>query len=572
MKFLYKHIIFVIIITLSINSSWAESLPQKDFSTPRKSMNYFLKVMKSYKLGQRENLELAHDVLNLSQYSDDVKNIKGDEYSIKLINVLDKIAYIDIKKIPEKPDYNVWYFKKENITIEDKVFEVEIGLSKNEKENWLFTKDTLESLDTYELYLKNKETVKNVVADNSLRQRIISITPNWLLKENLVLKNIQWLGLVLIILISFIVDRVFRHIIVKRTLSFFENKHVKVKKLKSFFENENYSRPFGLLANLIVFRLLLPLLELNANVLNVVLITTKVLMGVIVVLAVTKLIDIISLFLLERAKETENKFDDILVPLINKTSRFFVYAFGIIYIGDALNLNMKNLLAGMGIGGIAFALAAKDTLSNLFGSFTVLMDRPFSIGDWVVINDKIEGTVEDVGLRSTRIRTFYDSLISVPNGNLTSAYIDNNGKRRFRRFSTKITVEYNTPAQKIENFCEAIRRLVLSYPNTRKDYFHVYFSSMSSSSLDILVYVFFIVPDWSEELKEKHNFLLDIKRIAEEMKINFAFPTQTLHLINDEAANHDSTEIDFIKTQSIIDKLDKTRAPIETHRSGADKI
>lgn len=561
-----KFISFILSIFLII-STHASELPEKDFSSPRSSMNYFLKVMKTYKLGKKDNAKLTADVFDLSHLNEDLRELKAKEYAVKLINVLDKIEYIDIKKIPLKPKHDIWYFKKQNLLIDDEYAEVEIALFKSEQNNWLFTKDTLFSLNTYELYLKDKEIVKNVVADSSFRQKIISYMPTFLLKENLFLKNIQWLGLIFIFLVSFIVDRVFRHLIMKKTLSFFEHKHIKLQKIKEFFDNENYSRPFGLLANIIVFRLLLPILEINAKALNIILIGTKVVMAIIVVLAITKVLDIICLFLLEKAKETENKFDDILIPLINKTMRFFIYAFAVIYIGDALNLNMKNILAGMGIGGIAFALAAKDTLSNLFGSFTVLMDRPFSIGDWVVINDKIEGTVEDVGLRSTRIRTFYDSIITVPNGNLTSAYVDNNGKRRYRRFSTKINVEYNTPAEKIENFCEAIRRLVLSYPHMRKDYFHVYFNGMSSSSLDILVYVFFIVPDWSEELKEKHNFLLDIKRIAEEMKINFAFPTQTLHLFNESSVEHEVTQIDFASTQGVVEKIQQRRQLMPTHRS-----
>lgn len=566
-----KFISFILSIFLII-STHASELPEKDFSSPRSSMNYFLKVMKTYKLGKKDNAKLTADVFDLSHLNEDLRELKAKEYAVKLINVLDKIEYIDIKKIPLKPKHDIWYFKKQNLLIDDEYVEVEIALFKSDQNNWLFTKDTLFSLNTYELYLKDKEIVKNVVADSSFRQKIISYMPTFLLKENLFLKNIQWLGLIFIFLVSFIVDRIFRHLIMKKTLSFFEHKHIKLQKIKEFFDNENYSRPFGLLANIIVFRLLLPVLEINAKALNIILIGTKVVMAIIVVLAITKVLDIICLFLLEKAKETENKFDDILIPLINKTMRFFIYAFAVIYIGDALNLNMKNILAGMGIGGIAFALAAKDTLSNLFGSFTVLMDRPFSIGDWVIINDKIEGTVEDVGLRSTRIRTFYDSIITVPNGNLTSAYVDNNGKRRYRRFSTKINVEYNTPAEKIENFCEAIRRLVLSYPHMRKDYFHVYFNGMSSSSLDILVYVFFIVPDWSEELKEKHNFLLDIKRIAEEMKINFAFPTQTLHLFNESSVEHEATQIDFASTQGVVEKIQKSRELMPTHRSDEGHI
>ena len=111
---------------------------------------------------------------------------------------------------------------------------------------------------------------------------------------------------------------------------------------------------------------------------------------------------------------------------------------------------MKSIIAGLGIGGIAFALAAKDTLSNIFGSLTVLVDRPFHIGDWVVIGGETEGNVEDVGLRSTRIRTFYDSIVTVPNGQLTNVVIDNFGQRKYRRYRTNVSVEYSTPLKRLK--------------------------------------------------------------------------------------------------------------------------
>ena len=128
---------------------------------------------------------------------------------------------------------------------------------------------------------------------------------------------------------------------------------------------------------------------------------------------------------------------------------------------------MKGILTGLGIGGLAFALAAKDTLSNLFGSLTVLIDKPFRIGDWVNIGG-IEGIIEEVGLRSTRIRTFYDSLITVPNGTLTNVHVDNYGQRRSRRLNTKIGVQYDTPPERLEAFCEGIRELIRNHLKLKK--------------------------------------------------------------------------------------------------------
>ena len=220
---------------------------------------------------------------------------------------------------------------------------------------------------------------------------------------------------------------------------------------------------------------------------------------------------------------------------------------------------------------MAFAFAAKDTISNLFGSLTVILDHPFSIGDWVVIDGKIEGTVVDVGMRSTRIKTFYDSVISIPNGMLTNVQIDNMGKRNFRRYSTKLGVQYDTPPEKIEAFCEGIRQIIIGHKWTRKDYFHVYFNGMGASSLDILLYVFWEVPDWKSELAERHRLLLDILRLGNEMNIDFAFPTQTLHLQQSEATVHkDRPSIDesYAFGQALAKNITEQPMTMSKNRSG----
>jgi MscS family membrane protein len=183
----------------------------------------------------------------------------------------------------------------------------------------------------------------------------------------------------------------------------------------------------------------------------------------------------------------------------------------------------------MGIGGLAIALAAKDTVGNVFGSLAILFDRPFEIGDWVTIGD-VDGTVEKVGIRSTRIRTFYNSLITVPNSVIINATIDNYGQRRFRRIRIFLGITYDTPPDKIEAFCEGIREVIRQHPYTRKDYYHVYLNNFSESSLDILLYCFQECPDWSTELRERQRLFLDILRLAKHLGVEFAFPTQTLFM------------------------------------------
>ena len=242
-----------------------------------------------------------------------------------------------------------------------------------------------------------------------------------------------------------------------------------------------------------------------------------------------RLIDVASKYLATRARRTASRFDDVLVPLMTTIVKGIVILMGLLVCAETFNLNVNTLLGGLGIGGMALALASKDAVSNLFGSMTVLMDRPFEIGDWVITED-IEGTVEMVGFRSTRIRTFYNSLITLPNSRLTTAVVDNMGRRRYRRVKTTLGVQYNTTPEQIDAFCEGIRELIRLSPLTRKDSYHVYFNGFGDCSLDIMIYFFLRVPDWSGELQERHRLFAAILRLAQELKVEFAFPTRTLHM------------------------------------------
>ena len=351
-------------------------------------------------------------------------------------------------------------------------------------------------------------------------EEILTMVESWL-------PSGHWVSIFGIIFFAFILGKIastyIRHLLKKSLVKY--SIEFSQKKQQRLTYPVNLSTMAGCLLAL------LPLVDYEGVFMPWLLRLSRVMLNLGLTLAAYHFADFICLFLEKKAKESENKFDDVLVPLLRKSAKFFIIVVGLISIGDALTLDMKGLIAGLGIGGLALALAAKDTISNLFGSLTVILDRPFHIGDWVVVNDKIEGIVEEVGLRSCRIRTFYNSLITIPNGELTNAHIDNYGARSYRRLSTKIAIEYDTPPEKIEAFCEGIRQLILDHPHTRKKKYQVWLNSMGDSALEIMLYVFWEVSSWSQELEERHRLLMDILRLGEALEINFAFPTHTIHTI-----------------------------------------
>ena len=398
-------------------------------------------------------------------------------------------------------------------------------------------------------------------------QRVSDFLGPGLSLKNIILTNLHWPLLFLIIFISYSIQKIVKGQAIK-AINKLANKHdINTESLRE----KHLILPLSLMAFAGVWVIGVQLIGLPTRFLDLFLRLGRILFSVASVIAVYGIVDNISLYFENMARKSQNKFDDILIPLVRKTVKFFVIAIGIIFIGDSLALDMKSLIAGLGIGGLAFALAAKDTISNLFGSVTVILDRPFRIGDWVNINNNIEGTVEEVGLRSTKIRTFYDSVISVPNGSLTNVHIDNLGQRKYRRYNTKIGVQYDTPPKLVETFCEGIRQIILKHKWTRKDYFHVYLNDFSSSSIDIMVYVFWEVPDWSTELSEKHRLLLDILRLGNEIGINFAFPTQTVHLFKEEHTKYKNLQDPDSHLFGKIEAEKVTANPLsmKNHRSGS---
>ena len=331
-------------------------------------------------------------------------------------------------------------------------------------------------------------------------------------------------------LFRFIIDKILRFFLTKLIKSRFAAKQFKIEENKA----QKIKFPFGILTVSITWFLGVHLLEFNDTTLSVMVRVAHIVFAISLTWVMGQVVTIVSEYFAHLADKTENKLDDILIPMLTKAARVFVYCIGAVIVAHSLTIDVTNLVAGLGIGGLAFALAAKDTLSNLFGSLTVVLDRPFHIGDWIKIGNDIEGTVIEVGFRSTKIRTFYDSIISIPNNQLTNVHIDNMNKRQYRRYVTHVTVQYDTPPEKIEAYCEGIRKIIASYDTTRKDYFNVYLNRMSDSSLDILVQVYWEVPDYAAEVSERHRLLIDIMRLAKELDIDFAFPTRTLHLYNEQ--------------------------------------
>lgn len=259
---------------------------------------------------------------------------------------------------------------------------------------------------------------------------------------------------------------------------------------------------------------------------------TAVITGTSVALVVwfaVRLVDGLSELWMEKAAATETKLDDQLVPIARRSAKVFLVIIGIVLVLQNLGYSVGSLLAGLGIGGVALAMASKDTVANLFGSLVIFLDKPFQIGDWIEMGD-IEGTVEEVGLRTTRVRTFANSLITVPNLMWTTQSINNWSRMQKRRIKMTVGVTYSSAPEKVEALVQRIRDIIKADENIRDDFFLVNFDNFGPSSLDVFIYCFTVTTNWGEFLQAKETFMLQIMHAVRELGLSFAFPTQSIHV------------------------------------------
>jgi len=217
------------------------------------------------------------------------------------------------------------------------------------------------------------------------------------------------------------------------------------------------------------------------------------------------------------------------MPWIKKSLFTIVFIFGVLMIAQSLGADVKAFLAGLGIGGLAFALAAQDTIANIFGSVVVAVDQPFEIGEFVRIGS-IVGMVEDMGLRSTKIRALDRSLVTIPNKTVAGEIITNLARFNGRRVEQVIGLTYDTRAEQMQEIVDEFRRLILAEAEVDPTSVICYFRDYNNSSLDI--WIVFVVkdPDFHKHMALRQRLNLAFMRTVESRGLSFAFPTQTVHV------------------------------------------
>ena len=533
-------LLLVLLPAIGVSAQQPSDAMPADRDSPRAAMFKFLSAMNAIEGGNTERWPEVYALFGDPDPDAEYAHLFRRR-AVKLLETLDYIGKVDKSELPEAgkidEDYFVYFPQAYNDNHDQAVKAIKrddlaIDMDRIDGRGWGFSGRTLMGLDElHRLLLEHSQRQYDQRSSEDEGRFLSEMMPDSLKSDAILgLYYWQWIALAMLILLGVIIDQVLRTVmrgVILRHLS-------RTKQEAKESQLAKTVRPFGFVAGGVLVMLGLTLVglpDLAHRFLYGAAAVFTVLAGI---LAAWQLIDLVAALAISKAEKTQTKFDDILVPMVAKAAKIFAVAIGIIYGAQALNLPIVPLLGSLGIGSLAFAFAAKDTIENFFGSVAVILDRPFEVGDWVVIDGKTEGTVEELGFRSTRIRTFYNSQITVPNATLVRATVDNYGRRKYRRWKTHIGVQYDTPPDKLIAFTEGIRELVRSHPYTTKDYFQVWLHQWSASSMDVLLYIFFEVPDWSTELRERERMFVDIVRLADKLGVQFAFPTQTVHLYKEE--------------------------------------
>jgi MscS family membrane protein len=449
----------------------------------------------------------------------DLDSIKAIKRAIQIKQILDGLGlYVMLNQLPKEENYidsltNQNYYTPFQAEL-PQVYLEKIGTK------WYYSAETIDVVP--ELHRK----IYPLGADILMR-----ILPKKAGFKILGLKLWQWLGIGLTLVFSFLLHFILRNII-RPLIRILSKSRINFE----FVPLPQFTKLARYLSFLLIgwfIRIIIPALQLNIETSSFVQKAISIFMIVIVTLIILLLITIG----LERAKtlalKTDSRMDDQLIPLLNRIIKIIVVIIAVIAILRLMNVNVTALIAGISIGGLALALAAQDTVKNLIGSVMIFIDQPFQMGDYIMGGD-FEGTVEEIGFRTTRIRTVDTSIVAVPNGSIANMSVKNLGVRVFRIFNITLGITYDSTPEQIQDFIGRLKQMILSNEMISHETYYVHFKELADSSLNIMFRCYLKTATYAEELQLKEELLLEILRIARDCGVSFAFPSTSIYMENNQ--------------------------------------
>ncbi|MFT5168123.1 MAG: MscS family membrane protein [Saprospiraceae bacterium] len=537
-----KKIILSLVLLFTLNAavfSQSTNAPEPTLENPYNSIYVHLYYL------QPESYRPDVAAVTLFRSKDSLTLIKD---AIMLKQIFDGNGlFVRLNQLPQEPDYIDSTSQKSYYT----PFPIELPEVYLERigGKWLYSKETIDQISRL-----HKKTYPMGT------DRLLTLLPTMGQKRFLGLATWQYLTIGLVILFGWLFYKILSGLLVplgKRMLNtYFKFGILDNKKVIKI------AQAISLLFLFWLIRLLIPVLQLPIAATETIILILRIALTILFVVLAIRIVRLAMDYAMNFAEGTEQRMDDQLIPIIRRSLIILFSIIGILNILHLLDVNVTALIAGVSIGGLALALAAQDTVKNLIGSAMIFFDRPFQIGDYI-IGGGVEGTVKEVGFRTTRIQTLDTSIVSVPNGTIANLAITNLGVRVFRLISTTLTVTYDTSPDLIEKFIEGLKKLILSHPLTRKEGYYVHFTSLDASSLNILFRSYINVNTYADELKAKESILLGILRLAESLNVSFAFPSSSVYINTASTdTNANSGNLDE-KIEKFLEDFKKRNTPDE---------
>jgi len=498
--------IALIISLLCVIISFSQNEIKVDLSNPNATIYTHLYFLQS-------------DSYNPKKAAKTIFGFKGKEAiekAIKIKKILDgKGLKVDMTEVPNNPQYSdSTTVKNRNKYVLFPVRMPEVSLVKY-GDKWLYSRETVAVIDSLydDIFPWHTAWLQNVLPKFS--QKMFFGYQLWQYFGLFGLVFFSWLFAKIIGKLTFFILKKIQYLVTKKSSDRFGPP---LKKL---------NKPLILLLITSFIKKLFPTLLLGIEINKFVFLIIDIAQITFWIYVFLKLVEVVMTIYTDHTKQTHMKLDDQLSPILSRFLTGIVFFLGFLKMLTLFGIPPASVLAGASIGGIALALASQDTVKNLIGTFMIFLDKPFHIGDWIETSE-LQGTVEEVGFRSSRIRAADTSVYQIPNSTLSEIVINNKGLRLFRRYKTELGIRYDTPPELIELFVANLKELIIAHPKAKADEFDVAFSSFGDFSLNILVNVYFNVDTWSVEQQAKHDFHIAVVRIAAVLGIEFAFPSTTI--------------------------------------------
>lgn len=481
------------------------------------------------------DLDLAARCLDLDGIPPAARDELGPILAYKLKFVLDRIGRVAVEEIPDEADGPRFYFYRGPLGRID-LTRCDEGPRRGD---WQFSRETVARVEAMFRGAVDRPIAPSLgpKAGPSLARApslwLRCRLPAWVRQPALGLDLYQWLGLAVALAACGAASWLGLQVAERLACRLLRLVRVEVDRALAAPK----LRPLALQFGLWCLYLQLRLLDLPAAAVGAAILALKVAWVGLIGWTALRLIDLgMALYARSERLHDRRSLSDMVVPTAAnglKLAALLATASGQVYLVGS-GETLTRLLAGLGLVGLAASLAAQDTLKNFFGTLLLIGEHPFRIGDHVVIQGT-EGVVETVGFRSTRLRTFEDSVLTIPNSVMASALIDNRGVRSCRRYRTTVALAYGTPVDRLVALRDALRGYAVGHPRAHADRVEVHLSELGASGVELLVQVYFRVATYAEEMACRDEFNREVLRQAERLGVEVAFSTWTIHLAGVEA-------------------------------------